>query len=359
MDFDALRRRPDVEAPELKAWDAADTLILDEAPALAGPVVVVHDSYGALTLGALSRGAERVRVHQDPLTGELALVANAGGETRYEHHPLDASLVADARTVLLRLPRSLAALDDAAALIAAHAHPDVVVVAGGRLKHMSLGMNDVLLKHFETLDVSHARGKSRVLTARGPRPTALPEPRTQRHDEFDLTLVATGGAFAGPTVDIGSRVLLEHLPHAPLATRAIDLGCGTGVLAARLASLQPQARVLASDQSWAAVESARQTMAVNGLDVEVTRDDALSSEPSASADLVLLNPPFHTGATVSPDLAPRLFEAAARVLRPGGALWTVYNSHLHYRPGLERLVGATRQLERTPKFTLVESIRRG
>ncbi|RXZ45253.1 SAM-dependent methyltransferase, partial [Agromyces binzhouensis] len=59
MDFDALRRYPDLEAPGLAAADAADRLILDEAAsALAdaaparGSVVVIDDAYGALALGA-------------------------------------------------------------------------------------------------------------------------------------------------------------------------------------------------------------------------------------------------------------------------------------------------------------------
>jgi 16S rRNA (guanine1207-N2)-methyltransferase len=57
-------------------------------------------------------------------------------------------------------------------------------------------------------------------------------------------------------------------------------------------------------------------------------------------------------------ISTRLFEAAARVLRPGGELWTVWNSHLGYRPALERHVGETRQVLRTPKFTVTAS-RRG
>ncbi len=60
---------------------------------------------------------------------------------------------------------------------------------------------------------------------------------------------------------------------------------------------------------------------------------------------------MHTGA------ATRLFEAAARVLRPGGELFTVYNSSLGYRAELTRLIGTTEQLSRTPKFTVTRSIR--
>lgn len=354
--LDDLRRWPDFEAPELRAWDAADTLILDEAAALlpAAELTVIGDSYGALTLGALDRGASRVRVHQDPLTAELALRAN--GDGAYESLPLSRELVESATLVLLRLPRSLDALDEIAALIAAYADPGVVVIAGGRLKHMTVSMNEVLARHFARLDVSLARQKSRLLIAREPIAGALVEPRRARHD--DLWVVATGGVFAGTSIDIGTRALLGVLDRVPPFDSAIDLGCGTGILAAQLKRQRPSARVLASDQSAAAVASARLTMEANDLDVEVTRDDALSQQPDASADLILLNPPFHSGAAVHSGVSTKLFEAAARVLHPGGELWTVWNSHLGYRPMLERVVGQTRQVSRTPKFTVTASRRR-
>ena len=70
----------------------------------------------------------------------------------------------------------------------------------------------------------------------------------------------------------------------------------------------------------------------------------MSSLPAGSADLILLNPPFHLGAAVHAGAGLKLIEAAGRVLAPGGELWTVFNSHLHYRPALERLIGPTREV---------------
>ena len=269
-----------------------------------------------------------------------------------------AELVDGATLVLLRLPRSLDALGEIAALVAAHADPSVRVIAGGRLKHMSLSMNDVLARHFGRVDVSHARQKSRLLIASEPIPGTAVEPRREFHADLDLWVVATGGVFAGTSIDIGTRALLDVLQQVPPFERAVDLGCGTGVLAASLARMRPGTRVLASDASAAAVASSALTMEANGLDVEVRREDALSGVDAASIDLVVLNPPFHTGAAVDSRISTRLFEAAARVLRPGGELWTVWNSHLGYRPVLERLVGETRQVSRTPKFTVTASRRR-
>ena len=371
LDFSLLRRWPDVEAPDLVAVDATDHFVLGEAreAVAAHPqdVVVIGDHHGALTLGAVVElGARGVRVHQDALTGERALDANAerlNVARSWTHHALDSSLLEGARVVLLQLPRSLDALDEIAGTIARHAHPDVVVVAGGRVKHMTLTMNDVLRTHFGTVVPSLARRKSRLLVATGPvqEAVAVSWPRRAFDEETGLTVVAHGAAFAGSRVDIGTRQLLAVLDQAvPTAVDVVDLGCGTGVLAAAIARERPSVRVVATDQSAVAVASAAATAETNGVAdrVSVVRADSGDALPEASADLVLLNPPFHAGAAVVDDLAWSMFTAAARLLRPGGELWVVFNSHLGHRPALERLVGPSRQVSRSPKFTVVAATRR-
>lgn len=363
--FDDLRRWPDLEGPDLVAVDAADRLILDESAAARRDVpdatlVVIDDAYGALTLGAASDGARGIRVHQDALTGERALAANTsrvGLDGAFSSHDLDADLVRDARVVLLRLPRSLRGLDDIAGLIAAHAHPDVVVFAGGRIKHMTPTMNDVLRARFDRVDVTHARQKSRVLVSRGPHDGADPQPEAAAVDGLEVR--AFGGVFAGASIDIGTRLLLAHLPE-PTAPEAIDYACGSGVVAVALAMRHPHLRVIACDQSAAAVASARATAAANGVAdrVEVVRDDMLGAQPDGSARFIALNPPFHSGSAINEGIAPRFFADAARALAPGGELWTVWNSALQYRPALERIVGPTRQVARDRKFTVTVSTRR-
>ena len=368
-DFDRLRRWPDVEAPNLFAVDASDRLILDEASiaVAAAPsrtVVAINDHYGALAIGAaVSLGATGVRVFQDALVGEVALAANARGvTTEVESLPLGAELLTGATVVLLQMPRSLAELDEIAGEIARWADPSVVVFAGGRIKHLTLTMNGVLAKHFGRLDVSLARQKSRVLIAREPLATESVFPVREYNEELGLWVCAHGAVFAGAKLDLGTRLLLSVLDGALADARtAIDLGSGTGILAASIARLRPTITVIATDQSAAAVSSSRATLTANGLGdrVSVVRDDGLKSQPDASADLIMLNPPFHVGATVHTGLADRMFRDAARVLRPGGELWTVYNSHLAYRPTLQSVIGSTREVVRNTKFTVTASRRRG
>ncbi|NLG54869.1 MAG: methyltransferase [Rhodococcus sp.] len=378
--FERLRRRPDIEAPNLYAVDAADRLILDEAQAAltdaaSGAVTVIGDHYGALTLGAIAGfGASEIRVHQDPVTGERALDLNARevltGDVLAASAPpwrsmaLSPELVDGARVVLMQIPRSLSELTEIAELIAAHADPEVQVFAGGRDKHMTRAMNDVLAQSFGRVQASLGRQKARVLLASGPQTPAgslggPSFPVTEHLAEIDLTVVAHGAVFAGPSLDIGTRFLLENFPQPrPEERTAVDLGCGTGILAATLARRFPQLKVIATDQSAAAVASAAATAEANGVGerVRVLRDDALSTLADDSVDLIVCNPPFHVGAAVHTGAALRMFDAAGRVLRPGGRLWTVYNSHLGYRPALTRLVGPTRQVARNAKFTVTESI---
>ncbi|GAB2690329.1 methyltransferase [Nocardia thraciensis] len=365
-----LRRYPDVEAVNLYAVDAADRLILDVAAdslaAVEGErVAVIDDGYGALTLGAIAtHELTGVRVHQDLLTGELALANNAralGLADRYSAHALGRRLLEDVRVVLLRLPRALSGLAEIADAVARYADPEVEVFAGGRDKYLTPAMNDVLSESFAAVRASRGRQKSRILLAQRPKPLGDPRyPVHSRLDELGLEVVAHGAAFSGPRLDIGTRFLLEHVRRMkPDARDAIDLGCGTGILAVALAKARPQVSVVGTDQSAAAVASARATVAANGVADRVTvlRDDAMAGVAEHSADLVVCNPPFHVGAAVHTGSAIKMFAETGRVLRPGGELWTVYNSHLNYRGVMERLVGKTDVVARNRKFTVTRSMR--
>jgi 16S rRNA (guanine1207-N2)-methyltransferase len=368
--FGGLRRFPDVEAENLRAHDASDRLLLETAAAYArNPetrVAVIGDRYGALTLGALvALGVEHVRVTQDLYSGRLALRRNAeaaGLSGRFQQFELGTELLGGAELVILQLPKALAELEEIADAVARFAAPGAVLLAGGRVKHMSLGMNAVLERSFESVQPQLAQRKSRVLIAsQAKRPaTAAPFPVSERNSELGITVCAYGAAFSGTKLDIGTRFLLGFLDGIPDARHAIDLGCGTGILATMYARNRPNARVTATDQSAAAVASARATAVANGLEgrITVVQDDAMSGFQPGSADLILLNPPFHLGASVHAGAATKMFEAAARVLVSGGELWTVYNSHLQYRPRLERLIGPTTEIGRNPKFTVTRSIKR-
>ena len=344
--------------------DPVDAIVLREAGLVsdAGPVAVLDDQSGALVQGL---GGEReVRLFSDSLTDERAVLAAVGNAPGLRVLPgLGPELLGGVRLVVLRLPKSLAALDEAAEAVARWAEPSVLLLAGGRVKHMSRGMNEVLGRHFGSVRASLGAQKSRVLVAAGALAPGEPTyPVTSTDAELGLTVVAHGAAFAGPSVDLGTRFLLTTLGASlPEAGTVVDLGCGTGLLAVSAARALPGAAVLALDESRAAVLSAAATAAANGVGdrVDVRHTHLMDGVPDRSVDLVLCNPPFHRGTTRDSAVAFEMFAAAARTLAPGGQLWTVYNSHLPYLRSLRRLVGQTSVMAQSPGYTVTRSLQTG
>ncbi|MGI8458940.1 MAG: class I SAM-dependent methyltransferase [Propionibacteriaceae bacterium] len=351
--------------------DPVDRLILDVAREhLAGRAfgrcVVLEDRAGALAGACLDEPTTiDVRLSCDSLLDERDAVAahpSLRGRTLD-----DPGTLAGADLVLFRLPRSVDAVRLIAERIAAAAAPDVLVVGAARVKHMSTTMNTALAAGFEHVSASLGRAKSRALVATGPRPTGnLVEPRSRDEQRLGFVVHAEAGVFAGTRLDHGTALLASRLGRladdlTDPPTRAVDLGCGSGVLTTLLARRFPAAAVTGIDVSAAACRSTRLTVDAAGVGgrVDVRRSVGLEDTTAHSVDLVVSNPPFHRDAAKDSRLASEMIAGAGRALRPGGELWLVWNSHLPYRPWLRTHVGPTQVVARTPAYTLTRSVAAG
>ncbi|HHV20104.1 MAG TPA: methyltransferase [Propionibacterium sp.] len=340
--------------------DPVDRLILDETPEPAGRVLVLDAP--ELATAAAARGWD-VIAYADSLLDERRCEVPVTDRLPEPGRVPESLTTVD--LVLLRLPKATAALEEYAqrlALLPSLRH----VVAGGRVKHMTRSMNEVLATRFDTVRASLGRQKSRVLHATGPLPGTVDFPRTAQHAELGLTLAAHGATFAGSRIDPGTRLMvgaLDRLPPADPDIPAIDLGSGNGTLAALLA--RAGHAVIAIDESRAACLSTAATARLNGHaageaagDVTVQRADGLTATPDRSARLIVCNPPFHVGTTKDSTPALAMIDDAARVLQPGGELWLVFNAHLPYLPRLRQRIGRTEIVARNQKFIVTRSVRR-
>jgi len=337
--------------------DPVAALLLDEArepiaDAPPSPILVLDDPGLAIHLRA---AGHEVRGYCDDLRDDLLLPAPA-------LEAVDERALDGVRVVLARLPKSLGLLEDYAQRIAAFAGGDVHLLAGGREKHLSRGMNEVLGRSFGHVRASLGRQKSRVLHALEPVAGPLSWPKRTVVAEVGLTVVSHAGTFAAGRLDAGTRLLLSALesavadqpPTGAAAVRAVDLGCGTGILAAWLARRGLQ--VLAVDTSRAAVASARDTAAANQASVEVRRADSLAGEPPGSVGLVACNPPFHLGTTKDSTPGFDLLRGALPTLSPGAEVFTVFNSHLPYLQFLRAELGPTRVVARDRSYTVTATL---
>jgi 16S rRNA (guanine1207-N2)-methyltransferase len=142
----------------------------------------------------------------------------------------------------------------------------------------------------------------------------------------DFRFVSKPGIFGWNKVDRGSELLVEalreHQSEMATAGSLLDLGCGWGYLILATQDLPVKTRV-ATDNNIAAVSAAKENFRRTGLEVTTTVDDC-GSQLTGPFDLILCNPPFHQGFSISEALSKKFIAQAARLLsRTGTALFVV------------------------------------
>ncbi|MFF4233046.1 methyltransferase [Streptomyces sp. NPDC001820] len=379
-----LARFPEDPRDPLRAWDAADEYLLrhlkgdeplkgieDAGPTdLSGSVVVVGDRWGALATSLAEHSPVQIT---DSFLGQQATRANLA------RNGIDADTVAllSVRDVpperidvlLVRVPKSLALLEDQLHRLAPAVHADTVIVGTG----MVTEIHTSTLKLFERI-IGPTRTSLAVKKARLIFCTPAPGlARTPGPWPLRYALPADAGALAGRTVtnhagifcaerlDIGTRFFLRSLPKRRGPERVVDLGCGNGVIGTAAALANPEASVTFIDESFSAVASAEATYRDNvGSDAraEFLVGDGLSGVPADSVDLVLNNPPFHSHQATTDATAHRMFGGARRALRSGGELWVIGNRHLGYHARLRRLFGNCEVVASDPKFVVLRAVKK-
>lgn len=361
-----LDRQPPRRDDPLQAFDAADEYLLQQVAEHgldpAARVLVLNDGFGALAASLAAHA--RVTSSGDSHLAALALAANLARN----------GLAADAVTfvpaseatsgpfdlVLVRVPKTLALLEEQLIRLHGQLAPGARVIAAGMLKHLPRAAGDLLERHIGPVQASLAVKKARLLFATPEaRPAvASPYPSRYRLDAPPLTLVNHANVFCREGLDIGTRAFLPHLPQGLGQARVADLGCGNGVLALACALANTEARFTLVDESYMAVQSAREnwTAAFPERPAAILAADGLAEQPPRSLDLILCNPPFHQQQVVGDFLAWRMFQQARAALSEQGELWLVGNRHLGYHVKLKRLFKRVEQIAATPKFVVLRAV---
>ncbi|MFG3410222.1 methyltransferase [Streptomyces sp. NPDC048142] len=372
-----LARYPDHPRDPFRAWDAADEYLLrqltdsEAGPVdLSGTVAVVGDRWGAL---ATALAAHRPVQISDSCLARRATLANL------DRNGLDQDAVRllssrdtppDRIDVLIvRVPKSLAFLEDQLHRIAPAVHSGTVIIGTGMVKEIHTSTLKLFERIIGPTRTSLAVRKARLIFCTpDPALPRTPSPWPYRYElpadvgpVSGLATVNHAGIFCAERLDIGTRFFLKHLPTRGGAVRVVDLGCGNGVLGLSAAIANPEAHVTFVDESYGAVASAEETFrtgAPDGAKADFLVGDGLGDLDPGSVDLVLNNPPFHSHLATTDATARTMFAGARTVLRQGGELWVVGNRHLSYHVHLRRIFGNCTTVAGDAKFVVLRAVKR-
>jgi 16S rRNA (guanine1207-N2)-methyltransferase len=366
----ALGRYPRRRRDDLRAWDAADEYLLhmlDEKnlPGKEANVLVLNDSFGALCI-ALSQ-------HRPQLLSDSYLAQQGARENLSDNH-LDATSIRLLNSLqepagkidllLIKIPKSLAFLEDQLYRVRPHLHAKTQIFGAGMVRNIHTSALMLFERLIGPTHTSLAKKKARLVYCQFDANKDIgnsPYPTEYQLENARYSLCNHANVFSRDSLDIGTRLFLEHIPTSTTTQKIADLGCGNGVIGLIAAERNPQARLIFVDESFMAVESARSNFAA-AFDKKTIAQfhfgDGLANCPPNSLDLVLNNPPFHQQRAIDEAVPWRMFSQSKAALKKGGELWVIGNRHLDHHVKLKRLFGHCETVASSGKFVVLKVVKR-
>lgn len=171
--------------------------------------------------------------------------------------------------------------------------------------------------------------------------------------DHQIEVTTLPGVFSHGRLDDGTRYLLSHL-DLPEWSKALDFGCGSGVLGALLLSNRPQTQVDLVDSNLMSLEASRRTLRANELHGRVYPSD-IFSDVEGSYDLILSNPPFHQGLATDFSATNEFIRASGRHLTPNGRLVLVANTFIDYLTPLHTAFHDVEILCQSKRYRILEA----
>ena len=371
-----LQRMPLTRDEPLRAWDAADEYLLThlykhpEQLNNAKRVGILNDQFGALAsaLSLRKKTMDSTNTRQeiicwgDSKLSELAIDhnsrLNALGQT-IQTLPSTQQPSGDFNLLMIKIPKVLGLLEHQLIGLKKTINEKTIIIAAGMTRHIHNSTLAVFERIIGSTTTSLAAKKARLIYVKPQqRDTVLsPFPIIYKEPSLKVTLTNHANVFSKDKLDIGARFFIENFKKLPNAEHIIDLGCGNGVLTVMASKSQPKAQFHLVDESYMAIESARQNIQ-QSLTLEQCHfyiSDCLSQYTGPKVDLILCNPPFHQQHALGDQIAWRMFKQSANKLNNGGQLWVVANRHLGYHHKLKRLFKFCVTIASNKKFVILQA----
>ena len=385
----------------LQAWDSADELIIEHIESLLsegafpigtgesdGSMMIFNDDFGALGCWFshlapywISDSYISLRsLHENLKANQLLDTSDTDKSDALKTAPVQTLTSVESSTftpakapkiIVVKVPRALALLEQQLIDLQKYITPDTQIIATGKVKAITKSVLNLFERYIGPTTTSLAKKKSRLIFA-SPRPSLKqadsPYPtrwQCKSTTGITLTIDNLANTFARQSLDIGARIMLEHMTVSANDV-VVDLGCGNGVLGVNALSLAPDAKVIFVDESYMALESARLNVLNNFPDkidqCEFVASNCLETllqrEYKPAVTKILCNPPFHQQNAITDHIAWQMFTDSRDLLIKSGHLVVVGNRHLDYHIKLKKLFGGAKVLASDKKFVILGTAKR-
>ncbi|MDR0746959.1 MAG: methyltransferase [Helicobacteraceae bacterium] len=154
--------------------------------------------------------------------------------------------------------------------------------------------------------------------------------------ELEDSLFTRAGIFSSKKIDDGSKLLIETMRHEPCRGAAADFGSGNGYLSFELL------KRFGDIESISLFEADYNALAVSKINIKDNRanfiwSDITTLERDEKFDIIVSNPPFHSGAQTDISLGKQFIHSAYNSLKRNGVFYVVANVKLPYEKIVQSL----------------------
>ncbi len=365
-----LSRYPIRTKSILRAWDAADEYLLNyffneqASHTEKLNVLIVNDGFGALSLALAEHD---ITLWTDSWLTEKAVQYNCS-KNNIDSNKINIinSIVTPSESydvVLIKVPKSLAMLEDQLVRIKPYLTAKSKIISAGMVKSIHTSTLKLFEKYIGSTKTSLAKKKARLIFSTADSEIVNrenPYPKKYILESTDYEIINHANVFSRERLDIGTRFFIQHIPCSEKYKTIVDLACGNGVVGLIASKKNPYAEVFFLDESYMAVESARENMRLNSSKDTLAKfnvTDCLTGIEKNSTDLILNNPPFHQNTAIGDEVAWQMFKQSKNVLKEKGELWVVGNRHLGYHIKLQRIFNNCEIVATNKKFVILKAIK--
>ena len=345
-------RLPKQHHHSLKAWNAADELLIKEIIGLEGPHLICNDAFGYLTCHV---NGQKTMVVTDLKSQDEAIKINAKNNgvplPESAFYKLTDLLPETANIALLKIPKSNSLFETYLQFIHQNLTDEGKVYCGFMTKYFSKGMLKSAEQYFSMITQTKAEKKARVLILSGKKEIDYTK-TTEVFDYESQSIQQYKGVFSGGKIDDATDYLLKNISVPYVMETVLDLACGNGIIGNWVLNNTEAKSVHFLDDSFLALASAK--LNVKSEKATYSQNYQLNELEDNSLDWIVSNPPFHFEHTIDISIPLDLFDQAYGKLKKGGTLTMVVNSNLGYESLLKKIYRSVKIVASNHQYKIYE-----